>query len=131
MAPTLPEEWSAPCACVPCRLATTFTSSGAGLRWQHTGMCRHSSEDSRYTDRRNDHLSMPPPPAPSPHCSACGHAFCKDCAAKLVLLQGVCAVCRQKVTPTQVRSACCGQVPQSARATRGPLSPCPTTARPA
>lgn len=34
--------------------------------------------------------------------SGCGHAFCKDCAAKLVLQQGFCAVCRQKVTAKQV-----------------------------
>ena len=34
--------------------------------------------------------------------SACGHAFCKDCANKLVLEGGTCAVCRHKVTRKQV-----------------------------
>lgn len=34
--------------------------------------------------------------------SGCGHAFCPDCTAKLVLQQGFCAVCRQKVTAKQV-----------------------------
>ena len=42
------------------------------------------------------------PPCPCPCCSGCGHAFCKDCTAKLVLQQGVCAVCRHKVTAKSV-----------------------------
>lgn len=41
-------------------------------------------------------------PYPFPTCSACGHAFCLDCSAKIVNEHGVCAVCRQRVTRKQV-----------------------------
>ena len=48
--------------------------------------------------------------------SACGHAFCNDCASKLVLQSGLCAVCRAKVTRKQVVRVAAGGASSSGRA---------------
>jgi hypothetical protein len=47
-------------------------------------------------------LSLVPASADIHVFGGCGHAFCQDCASRLVLQQGFCAVCRQKVTARQV-----------------------------
>lgn len=53
-------------------------------------------------------LSLVPPGSDINVFSGCGHAFCKDCATKLVLQSGFCAVCRQKVTLKQVYRVAAG-----------------------
>lgn len=64
------------------------------------GQCRLACA---YTAALAQHL----PPIPPSH-SGCGHAFCKDCAAKLVLHTGFCAVCRAKVGEAGgKRCSCC------------------------
>lgn len=70
--------------------------------------------------------------------SACGHAFCRDCAAKLVLQQGCCAVCRTKVRgarlgrPSRYQGAVQGAWSgwQRSTHTAAHLPPCPRRSPP-